>query len=70
MPIYEYVCRLCGRKTEALQTMGAGPEGLVCGACGAKGLKKVLSAPNIGRTAGEEKGSNCNTGCCGGSCGL
>lgn len=69
MPIYEYVCRICGAKTEAFQRMDAGPEGLICKACGATELKKVLSAPSIVPTSGKNAG-NCSTGCCGGNCGL
>ncbi len=67
MPIYEYVCQVCGGKTEALQATGAGPESLACAICGAKDLRKVLSVPNISRTGGE-KPSGCSSGCCGGSC--
>lgn len=33
MPIYEYVCRRCGRAEEALQAMGEGPPG-PCQQCG------------------------------------
>ena len=43
MPIYEYVCSRCGRKTEALQRVGDPPLA-VCPHCEGE-LKKVLSAP-------------------------
>jgi putative FmdB family regulatory protein len=45
MPIYEYVCLSCPRKTEAIQRMGEKPL-RICPHCGGK-LKKAFSAPAI-----------------------
>jgi putative FmdB family regulatory protein len=45
MPIYEYVCTKCGRKTEIIQRMGDAPLAK-CPDCGAK-VKKAFSAPAI-----------------------
>ena len=45
MPIYEYVCEKCHRKTEVIQRMGERPL-KVCPHCGGK-LKKAFSAPAI-----------------------
>ena len=45
MPIYEYVCSSCGRKTEAIQRVGEKPL-RICPHCGGK-LKKAISAPAI-----------------------
>jgi putative FmdB family regulatory protein len=45
MPIYEYVCQSCGKKTEAIQRVGEKPL-RVCPHCGGK-LKKAISAPAI-----------------------
>jgi putative FmdB family regulatory protein len=45
MPIYEYVCLSCPRKTEAIQRMGEKPL-KICPHCGGK-LKKAFSAPAI-----------------------
>jgi putative FmdB family regulatory protein len=45
MPIYEYVCQNCGKKTEAIQRVGEKPL-RVCPHCGGK-LKKAFSAPAI-----------------------
>jgi putative FmdB family regulatory protein len=45
MPIYEYVCQSCGRKTEVLQRMKERPL-KICPHCGGK-LKKAFSAPAI-----------------------
>ncbi len=45
MPIYEYVCDSCKKKTEVIQGMNA-PRLKVCPHCGGK-LKKAFSAPAI-----------------------
>ena len=46
MPLYEYVCQKCGRKTEVLQRMNERPL-RICPHCGGKKLKKAFSAPAI-----------------------
>jgi putative FmdB family regulatory protein len=46
MPLYEYVCQKCGRKTEVLQGMKDGPL-RICPHCGGRKLKKAFSAPAI-----------------------
>jgi putative FmdB family regulatory protein len=45
MPIYEYVCGKCGKRTEVIQRMGEAPL-KVCPHCGGR-LKKAISAPAI-----------------------
>ena len=47
MPIYEYLCRACGHRTEILHGINEpGPQ--FCPACGAEGkLRKAISAPSI-----------------------
>lgn len=45
MPIYEYVCQACGKKTEIIQRMGERPL-KICPYCGGK-LRKAASAPAI-----------------------
>ncbi len=51
MPIYEYGCKNCGHKLDALQKMSDDP--LVdCPACGAPALKRMISAPRF-RLKGE-----------------
>lgn len=45
MPIYEYVCGKCGKKTEVIQRIGDPPL-KVCPHCGGR-LKKAISAPAI-----------------------
>jgi putative FmdB family regulatory protein len=43
MPLYEYSCESCGRRTEALQRV-SDPPLAVCPHCGGK-LRKLISAP-------------------------
>jgi putative FmdB family regulatory protein len=45
VPIYEYVCSDCGKKTEVIQRVGERPIRL-CPHCGGK-VKKAFSAPAI-----------------------
>ena len=45
MPLYEYECQSCGRRTETLQRMDEAPL-TVCPDCGGP-LKKLISAPGI-----------------------
>ena len=45
MPIYEYDCDSCGKRTEAIQRLGERPL-RICPHCGGK-LKKAFSAPAI-----------------------
>ncbi len=45
MPLYEYVCTRCGKKTEVIQRVGEAPP-KACEHCGGK-LKKAISAPAI-----------------------
>lgn len=45
MPIYEYDCASCGKRTEAIQRLGERPL-RICPHCGGK-LKKAFSAPAI-----------------------
>ena len=46
MPIYEYACQKCGKKTEAIQRMGEKTL-KICPHCGGTDLKKLASAPAI-----------------------
>ena len=46
MPIYEYQCRECGYRLEALQKMSDPPLS-DCPACKRPGLKKLVSAPHF-----------------------
>ena len=43
MPLYEYICRDCGKAFEVLQRMGEGGDRLRCPRCGAVGADRQLS---------------------------
>ena len=45
MPIYEYECLQCGKRTELLQGMGAAPMA-ACPHCGGE-VRKLISAPSF-----------------------
>jgi len=42
VPIYEFRCEACGKRSEAL--VAAGTESATCRACGAEKARRVLSA--------------------------
>jgi putative FmdB family regulatory protein len=44
MPIYEYVCKTCGHKFEALVFGGKAP---ICESCGSGGLERLMSLPHV-----------------------
>jgi putative FmdB family regulatory protein len=44
MPIYEYECKACGARSEALQKISADPL-TDCPSCGAAALRRMVSAP-------------------------
>ena len=46
MPIYEYACKKCDHKLDALQKMSDDPL-LECPECGEPALKRLLSAPRF-----------------------
>ena len=46
MPIYEYECRECGYRLDALQKM-SDPRLTDCPECGQPSLRKLLSAPHF-----------------------
>jgi len=43
MPIYEFVCRVCGERFERVCRMGETGAGVECPACGKSGARKVPS---------------------------
>jgi len=61
MPIYEYLCRDCGKKVEML--VRPGESVLHCPYCGGSSLEKLLSTPYVMKGASSEP-SGWST-CCG-----
>jgi len=46
MPLYEYRCGKCGKRTEVIQSFSERPL-RICPHCGERALKKMMSAPAI-----------------------
>ncbi|MFP4081405.1 MAG: FmdB family zinc ribbon protein [Candidatus Aminicenantes bacterium] len=47
MPIYEFVCKKCGKHFESLVSVGREKE-VSCEACGSKNIEKLISSFGIG----------------------
>lgn len=69
MPLYEYECRSCHNRFEALQALGASAEELDCPSCGGDELDKLLStfaaATSLGdRSLGDSAFEGCGAADC------
>jgi putative FmdB family regulatory protein len=62
MPLYEYECRECGHRFEALVTGSQRPE---CPKCKSPNLEKQLSAFGVGSSSSSSAGGSRATGGCG-----
>jgi len=60
MPIYEFMCKKCGKPFEALVSMG-GEKGVSCKYCGNKNIEKLVSSFGIGGQSSILKSAS--TGC-------
>ncbi|NJD10942.1 MAG: zinc ribbon domain-containing protein [Gemmatimonadetes bacterium] len=61
MPVYEYQCRSCGRRFEALRRMSERTQAPRCPKCGAEETELAFSAPAfLGGSSGGSSGS-CGT---------
>ncbi len=75
MPLYEYECDKCGRRTEVRQSVGQNGADVVCPACGAVGLRRVFSkffcagSDDSSFGGGGSSCSTCSSGNCA-SCGM
>jgi len=69
MPIYEYVCKDCDIKFEALRSFSKADEPIECEQCDGENTTRTVSAA-FGRSNGRAvAGSNSGCGSCsGGSC--
>ena len=61
MPIYEYVCEDCGRKSEML--IRSSEKGVECPYCSSKSMKKTFSTFAVSM-ASSSSGSACEDGSC------
>jgi putative FmdB family regulatory protein len=59
MPIYEYRCIDCGRRSEILHRAMAGEQPLVCSHCGSSKLERMISSPGSIVMGGSRKGTTC-----------
>jgi len=71
MPVYEYQCKDCGKKFEALRPMSKADAAIPCKHCSGKRTTRMMSrfaAHSGGKAvAGTGGGGGC-AGCSGGSC--
>lgn len=72
MPIYEYACKSCGHRLEAMQKM-SDPLLTDCPVCGKAELAKQMSAAGAfvvkeGRKSSSDSAPGCGSGGCGGAC--
>lgn len=74
MPLYEYACRDCGRRFEALRRMDDRLSPAECPGCGGRKTSLAMSAPGMVGAAAPARGGepSCGMGdaCCGGACGF
>jgi putative FmdB family regulatory protein len=63
MPLYEFLCRACGRRFEALVRLGK-EDGVRCEACESPEVRKLVSAFGIGGGAGRLKESSGSCSSC------
>jgi len=68
MPIYEFLCKKCGSRFEALVSLG-GEKNVSCPACGNRTLEKLISSFGIGGSSSKLKtaSSSCSS-CTASSC--
>lgn len=71
MPLYEYLCRDCGAKFEALLSISKAEQIVQCSRCESQNTTRLLSVFNAHSSgkviAGSNTGSSCS-GCAGGNC--
>lgn len=59
MPIYEYLCPVCGGIREVLVSPGEQEESIQCDGCGNAEMERILSAHSAPRTVNRPKGLTC-----------
>ncbi len=66
MPIYDILCRACGKNSEALVIRS--DDSLICPGCGSPSVTRLMSTPSslTGREPKRMPGPG-DTGCCGSS---
>lgn len=76
MPLYEYACRACGTRVEAMRRVAERLDAPACAACGGPTTLAVSAPGRVGSGTGSSipaavsSGGSCGPGgCCGGACG-
>lgn len=69
MPVYEYVCKECGNRFDALRTMSQADAPIACEGCRSQNTERALSVffASSGGKIVAGGGSSCSS-CAGGSC--
>ncbi len=62
MPIYEYRCKQCNNKFDALQSLGADGKDLPCPECGEKGPERLISVFAASGNEPVSGGGGCSAG--------
>lgn len=74
MPIYDYRCKECNTVFDVFHKGKEVEEDIVCPKCGSTKYVKLMSAPSLSFSSSSgtdfSGGSSCDSGCCGGACGL
>ncbi|HEX7976003.1 MAG TPA: zinc ribbon domain-containing protein [Anaerolineales bacterium] len=72
MPIYEYICKDCGDRFEALRSMRDADAPIPCRQCAGKNTMRKLAVVFAAQIGGQSVAGSSNggcAGCAGGSCG-
>ena len=71
MPIYEYICKDCSQKFEAVRSFSEADEPIACSQCGGTNTKRMVSRcwsiGDGGDTFSAVSSGGCS-GCAGGNC--
>jgi putative FmdB family regulatory protein len=64
MPIYTFVCKDCGEKSDLLVGVTEEKEELKCKKCGSKNITKEISNFGVGKSSSSSSDSSCPSGTC------
>ena len=70
MPLLEYRCSACGKKTEDLVFAGDEARPPRCSSCGSKKVSRLLSTFAAQSSTPSKGGFDADTACGGGACGM
>jgi len=70
MPLLEYRCSDCGKKTENLVLAGESARPPKCSSCGSKKVARLLSTFAAQSATSSKGGFDASTACGGGACGM